>query len=503
MRALELTGVVKDYRGLRPLRIADFVVEEGERAAISGLDRQAAEVFVDLVNGALLPDAGVVRVLGRSTADITEGDDWLSWLDAFGILTQRAVLLESSSLAQNLALPLSLEIDPMPADLRATVDALAAEVDLPAERLDRPIGDAPPIVRLRAHLGQGAGARAARGAAGASDHHARPGRRPAVRRDGEAGRRGAPADGGRRHRGRRLRRRGGDARLQAQWRHRRAHVDARLAPLPSVALRRTRATAVVRYRRDAGPHRRRRLARDDARLRRDPWTRGRAEEGRSGRPHRPHHHARRADPRRPVDTTTSTLDAFRQAYCAALREEIQQPGNGRRGLLPGVRPLLDALAGRDDVRLALLTGNFRASAEIKLAAFDVWKYFTWGAFADDAIERDDLIAVAHARHETEHGHVIEPDAVVIIGDTPHDIRCARAGGAKAVAVATGNYDLEALRGHQPDALFADLTDTDAVLDALLRSSSTVRWNGPLYVKNPAADLVRGRRPGSIRRRERL
>jgi len=161
------------------------------------------------------------------------------------------------------------------------------------------------------------------------------------------------------------------------------------------------------------------------------------------------------------------VDAFRSAYCAALREEILLPGNGRRGLLPGVRPLLEALAGRDDVRLALLTGNFRASAEIKLAAFDVWKYFTWGAFADDAIERDDLIAVAHARHETEHGHLIEPDSVVIIGDTPHDIRCARAGGAKAVAVATGNYDLASLERHKPDALFADLTDTDAVLAALL------------------------------------
>jgi ABC-type transporter Mla maintaining outer membrane lipid asymmetry ATPase subunit MlaF len=152
MRALELTGVVKDYRGLRPLRVAELVVETGDRVAISGLDRAAAEVFVDLVNGALLPDAGVVRVLGRSTADITEGDDWLAWLDAFGILTQRAVLLESSTLAQNLALPLSLDIDPMPADLRAQVDRLAAEVDLPAERLDRPIGDAPPLVRLRAHL---------------------------------------------------------------------------------------------------------------------------------------------------------------------------------------------------------------------------------------------------------------------------------------------------------------------------------------------------------------
>ena len=152
MRALELTGVVKDYRGLRPLRIADLAVDDGERVAISGLDRSAAEVFVDLVNGALLPDAGVVRVLGRTTADITEADDWLAWLDAFGILTHRAVLLEASTLAQNLALPLSLEIDPMPADLRATVEALAAETDLPAERLDRPIGDAPPAVRLRAHL---------------------------------------------------------------------------------------------------------------------------------------------------------------------------------------------------------------------------------------------------------------------------------------------------------------------------------------------------------------
>jgi phosphoglycolate phosphatase-like HAD superfamily hydrolase len=161
------------------------------------------------------------------------------------------------------------------------------------------------------------------------------------------------------------------------------------------------------------------------------------------------------------------LDEFREAYCAALREEIQKPGTGRRGLLPGIKPLLDRLAERDDVRLALLTGNFRASAEIKLAAFGVWDYFSWGAFADDAIERDDLIRIAHARHESEHGRLIEPDRVVVIGDTPHDIRCARAGGAKAVAVATGNYDLATLERHQPDVLFKDLSETDAVLRALL------------------------------------
>ena len=161
------------------------------------------------------------------------------------------------------------------------------------------------------------------------------------------------------------------------------------------------------------------------------------------------------------------LDEFREAYCAALREEIRKPGTGRRGLLPGVRPLLERLAARDDVRLALLTGNFRASAEIKLSAFGIWDFFSWGAFADDAIERDDLIRIAHGRHETEHGRAIEPDRVVVIGDTPHDIRCARAGGARVVAVATGNYTLDQLQGHQPDALFADLADTEAVLRALL------------------------------------
>lgn len=152
MPAIELTGVVKDYKALRPLRVAALTVEPGDRVALSGFDRTGAEVFVDLVNGALLPDQGVVRIFGRSTAEITDGQEWLASLDAFGVITERAVLLSGSSLAQNLAIPLSLDIDPMPPELRRQVDALAAEVDLPAERLDRPLGDAPPIVRLQAHL---------------------------------------------------------------------------------------------------------------------------------------------------------------------------------------------------------------------------------------------------------------------------------------------------------------------------------------------------------------
>ncbi|HEY8550438.1 MAG TPA: ATP-binding cassette domain-containing protein [Vicinamibacterales bacterium] len=152
MAIVELVDVLKDYRGLRPLRVASLAVEEGQRVAIAGLDRNAAEVFVNLVNGAVLPDRGDVKVQGRSTRDIANDTEWLQALDWFGVVTERAVLLEGSTFAQNLALPFSLEIDPLPPDVRMKVEALAREVGLPADRLDRPVGDAPPAVRLRAHL---------------------------------------------------------------------------------------------------------------------------------------------------------------------------------------------------------------------------------------------------------------------------------------------------------------------------------------------------------------
>ena len=95
---------------------------------------------------------GEVRVFGRPTTAIENGTEWLNSLDQFGVLTERAVLLEGSSLAQNLALPFTLEIDPMPPAVRDRVEALARETGLPEERLDRPVGDAPPALRLRVHL---------------------------------------------------------------------------------------------------------------------------------------------------------------------------------------------------------------------------------------------------------------------------------------------------------------------------------------------------------------
>lgn len=160
------------------------------------------------------------------------------------------------------------------------------------------------------------------------------------------------------------------------------------------------------------------------------------------------------------------LEEFREVYCGFLAEELPRDAtSAAKGALPGVRVLLDALAGREDVHLALLTGNFRQSAEIKLAYFDLWRYFAWGAWGEDAFDRNHLLPIALDRHG-EREDPIDPANVVIIGDTPHDITCARSGGARVVAVATGNYSSATLASHAPDALFDDLTDTSAVLRAL-------------------------------------
>ena len=155
---LEISGVTKAYAGLRPLRIRSLRMAAGERVAIVGLDAAAAEVLVNLVTGAGLPDAGVVRVLGQPTAEIPDGDAWLSTLDRFGIVSERAVMLEGATLAQNLAMPFTLEIEPVPPDVRERVEALARECGIAGERagwLDRPAGEAPPEVRLRGHLARG------------------------------------------------------------------------------------------------------------------------------------------------------------------------------------------------------------------------------------------------------------------------------------------------------------------------------------------------------------
>jgi predicted ABC-type transport system involved in lysophospholipase L1 biosynthesis ATPase subunit len=151
---VQIDGVSKDYHGLRPLRIASLVVGEAERVAIAGFDRITAEIFVNMINGAVLPDAGDVRVFGASTRAIENGDEWLAALDQFGVVTERAMLLDGMSIAQNLALPFSLEIDPMPEDVLTRVQAIAREVEIDQALLERPAVQAPLPTRLRIHLGR-------------------------------------------------------------------------------------------------------------------------------------------------------------------------------------------------------------------------------------------------------------------------------------------------------------------------------------------------------------
>ena len=133
-------------------------------------------------------------------------------------------------------------------------------------------------------------------------------------------------------------------------------------------------------------------------------------------------------------------------------------------LLPGVQALLPLLSQRTDVVLALLTGNLERGAKHKLSHYGVWDYFEFGAFADDHHERDKLgpFALARAR---ERGHTFDLSRTFVIGDTPHDISCARAIGARAVVVATGVFRAENLAPHTPDVLLDDLGDLPATLRA--------------------------------------
>jgi ABC-type transporter Mla maintaining outer membrane lipid asymmetry ATPase subunit MlaF len=145
-------GLVKAYDALRPLRLSALEVWPGERVALSGLDATAAEVFVNLLNGAILPDEGEIRLFGRETSDIRNGEEWFAVLDRLGIVSPRAVLLEGLTVRQNLALPFSLEIDIVPPDVDVRLRQLAVLAGVDDSWLDVPVGTAPRHVRMRVHL---------------------------------------------------------------------------------------------------------------------------------------------------------------------------------------------------------------------------------------------------------------------------------------------------------------------------------------------------------------
>ena len=151
---LEFAGISKDYRGLRPLRIAELRVAAGDRVAILGFDQPSAEVFVNLATGATLPDAGEVSIFGRPTKAINDSADWLATIDRFGIVSERAVLLEALTVIQNLAMPFTLEIEPPPDEVRVRAEGLAREVGLPDASWVRPVAELDAAGWLRVRFGR-------------------------------------------------------------------------------------------------------------------------------------------------------------------------------------------------------------------------------------------------------------------------------------------------------------------------------------------------------------
>jgi len=164
-----------------------------------------------------------------------------------------------------------------------------------------------------------------------------------------------------------------------------------------------------------------------------------------------------------IPPTAENLSAFLDSYVHFLSKELPH----RKGkLLPGVLQLLEKLKTRKNVVLALLTGNLSRGAELKLNHYGVWHFFEFGAFADDHHDRNELGAFARTRAKEKHGHDFLADEIDVIGDTPRDIECGKAIGARTIAVATGTWGREDLAKHNPDFLIDDFSEVDRLINTL-------------------------------------
>ncbi len=144
---------------------------------------------------------------------------------------------------------------------------------------------------------------------------------------------------------------------------------------------------------------------------------------------------------------------------------LLRPGRGR--LMPGIPGLLDRIAAEPGWVMGLLTGNMTQMARIKLDHFGIEGRFAFGGFGEMAPDRDALARALVRRVRREHG--VPARRCIVVGDTEHDVACARAAGARVIAVATGGTDIGALAAAGPDLLLDDLQEADAI----------VRWAGAI------------------------
>jgi len=166
-----------------------------------------------------------------------------------------------------------------------------------------------------------------------------------------------------------------------------------------------------------------------------------------------------------VDDTPANRAEFLRHYTSHLGELFREAHEDAICALPGVVSLLEHLVLESQYVLGLLTGNAPEAAEIKLSHLGLHEFFTFGAFGTDHELRDELGAIALERAQG-HGHAFEGREVLIIGDTPRDVSCARAVGASCLAVATGSHSAAELEDAGATYVFADLGNTPAVIACL-------------------------------------
>jgi phosphoglycolate phosphatase-like HAD superfamily hydrolase len=160
-----------------------------------------------------------------------------------------------------------------------------------------------------------------------------------------------------------------------------------------------------------------------------------------------------------IPATPENFRRFFERYVFWLDQIVAQ-SNGE--ICRGVSGFLNELrALPSPPTLGLLTGNIRLGAEIKLRRYGLWDFFETGGFADDHEDRNHIAAAALARGRRVLGKNLRPEEIVVVGDTPFDIRCGKFIGAKVLAVATGGAKLDELKRHQPDWAVADLTRVTA------------------------------------------
>ncbi len=164
-----------------------------------------------------------------------------------------------------------------------------------------------------------------------------------------------------------------------------------------------------------------------------------------------------------IPDTLENWHRLRTAYLARLPQTLR---SHQGHVLPGVQALLTELLGRPGVALGLLTGNIQAGAHTKLGHFQLIEHFSFGGYGDEHFDRDDVAREALRAVHGQLGPHVLPERVWVIGDTPLDVRCARAIGARVVAVATGVHTFEELSRTGPDLTLTDLSDASGFLDKL-------------------------------------